>query len=170
MIKRRSRLCHAPTLAALTISHSEAYPHSARLQSTSDSPREVSAGTFSATTILGKAKPMSRCISHQRPERSPANPAPFPAMLISWQGNPPQMTSAPLISSALTVLTSSNLFESGQCFASTWRQKSSCSTCQQVRSPGTAASRPSSRPPIPLNNEHILSSFCISFVVSLFFN
>ena len=36
---------------------------------------------------------MRRWNSHQRPLRAPASPAPFPATLMSWQGNPPDTTS-----------------------------------------------------------------------------
>ena len=69
--------------------HSASYPASARLPSTASIPRIVSAPTFSAMTYLGRIPRITLSISNQRPLRLPLIPAPLPAVLISWQGNPP---------------------------------------------------------------------------------
>lgn len=112
-------------------------------------------------------------------------PALYPALLISWQGNPPQMTSTPhslTVTSRHTsgvngpignwcqlyanstdrggkVLTSSCRLTLGQCFASTFWQYGSISTCHLHVMP--ARSNPRSKPPIPANKlpNVIASSF-----------
>jgi hypothetical protein len=43
--------------------------------------------------VRGRHSSMRRRYSLQSPDRSPASPAPLPAVLMSWQGNPPAITS-----------------------------------------------------------------------------
>lgn len=60
---------------------------------TTPRPRVRRSGLFSAKTKRGRTSPMIRAYSFQRPLRSPVIPAPLPAAEMSWQGNPPLMTS-----------------------------------------------------------------------------
>jgi hypothetical protein len=98
---------------------------------------------------------MIRHSSRQRPERLPEMPSPLPAWLMSWQGNPPQITSAnPL--GALSVVTSSKHGTPGQCFARTFLQKGSISQNAIVLNPPVRSS-PSEKPPMPLNKSMTVS-------------
>ena len=96
---------------------------------------------------------MSRANSDHSPLRSPPMPAPRPATLMSWQGNPPQMRSTPSPFAerccADNSRTSWNMWTSGQCLASTRRAKGSISQNATVRMP--ARSRPRLKAPMPLN-------------------
>lgn len=92
-MKIRQRRCGAPKTAAGRQNHSASYRISARSPRTRSSPREVRAGTFSTTTCRGPTSRMILANSDQSPERAPSMPAPFPAVLMSWHGNPPQMMS-----------------------------------------------------------------------------
>ena len=77
--------------------------------------RVRSSGEFSAKTKRGRISPMSRAYSFHKPERSPAIPAPLPAALMSWQGNPPQrMSTVPLQGRPSRVQTSSQIGNSGK--------------------------------------------------------
>ena len=88
-----SRLCGAPTSLAPSTPHRALYPNAAKSSRTTPSPLVRSRGEFSAKTKRGRISPMSLAYSFQSPERSPVIPAPLPAALMSWQGNPPQRTS-----------------------------------------------------------------------------
>src|SRR5690606_31894658 len=73
--------------------HLALYPSAARSARTTPSPLEVSIGEFSTQTKRGRTSRMILLNSLQRPERDPVIPAPFPAALMSWHGNPPHTTS-----------------------------------------------------------------------------
>lgn len=132
-------------------SHSAEYPSAARSASTTASPRARRAATFSMRIAFGLISPMIRAYSFQRPDRAPPMPSRLPALEMSWQGNPPQMTSTASRSSPPTFLTSSKRLTPGQCFARTSRHHSLTSTCQLTKNP--ARSSPRSRPPIPEKRE-----------------
>lgn len=139
----------APTSDAPRKHPSIAYPDCSRPSTTVSSPREASANTFSTTTTRGRFALIVRSIANQSPLRLPSSPLPFPAKLMSWQGNPPQMMSVEAraaLSASFTSFTDRSAF--GQCIASTPRQNGSISTCQSV-GPRPAHSSPSSNPPIP---------------------
>lgn len=152
-------MCGAPTAAAGTQSHSASYPLSARSPRTLPSPSSETklrrAVTFSTKTNRGRSRRTIRAYSLHSPDLSPASPRRSPAMLRFWQGNPPQMMSVVGACSSIS-LTSSYCVASGQCLARTRRQNSSVSQFHTVRAP-VAHSSPSSRPPMPLNSEPIVS-------------
>lgn len=127
--------------------HSASCPISAKSPRTLPIPRESSAATFSRIAKRGRTRRMDRTNSRQSPERSPCNPAPKPARLISWHGNPPQMTSASPSWNSLVVMSSWH-GTAGQCFASTSRQNGSISQKPTVCIP--ARSSPREKPPMPL--------------------
>lgn len=135
-----------------TQSHVASYLSAERSPRTSPIPRLSKPGTFSTMTNRGRSSPMRRPYSDHRPDRAPSRPARFPAWLMSWHGNPPQMTSTPIPSleraSAVRVLTSSYRGTSGQCFASTRRQNESISQKATVSNP-PVRSKPKLKPPIP---------------------
>lgn len=161
-MKTRSRICGAPTAAAGMQCHSASYPNEASVPRTASSPRTSNAETFSTTTYRGRRSRTMRANSNQRPDLSPASPAPLPAKLMSWHGNPPAMTSTLQSSSPLggNVFTSSWRRTSGQCFASTRRAKGSISTCHLHWRPDLSS--PKSMPPIPANRLPNVSTFSIT--------
>ena len=108
-IQIRSLRCGAPTSAADTIVHRASYPSALSSKRTRSSPRTARAGTFSRKTYLGRHSRTSRKTSNTRPLHPPAKPAPLPATLISWQGNPPLIMSISGSSSPLSVCTSSQI-------------------------------------------------------------
>lgn len=135
--------------------HSASYPNEAKSPSIRCNPlnRPVIAATFSTTTKRGRSTRTHRANSTQRPDCSPVMPARLPALLMSWQGNPPQITSTlhSSIGPGGNVRTSSCRTTAGQCFASTRRQNLSISTCHLQTTP--ARSNPRSKPPMPANRE-----------------
>ena len=96
-----SRRCNAPTDAADITHHRQSYPISVISLTTRSPPRLVTAGTFSRNMNLGLISLAKRMISKNSPLRSPSNPFPFPAMLMSWHGHgkPPKMISISSVTS-----------------------------------------------------------------------
>lgn len=140
----RRRTCGAPMEHADTIDHSASYPILAKSPRTVPIPRSSSAATFSTTTYLGRSSPMRREKDDHRPDRSPPIPAPAPAWLMSWHGNPPQMTSQ---GTPAKVVTSPWIGTAGQCLRRMAWQYGLFSTNWMVRIP--ARSSPRLKPPIP---------------------
>ncbi len=140
--------------------HSASYPISAKSPRTLSSPLPSNAETFYRITYRGRSSPVRRAISDQRPERSPSMPAPFPATLMSWQGNPPVITSTVIPSclslSPVNSLTSVYCGTSGQCLASTLRGYASISQKATVLKPPVRSS-PSENPPMPENKSSTCS-------------
>lgn len=159
-MKTRLRRCRAPTSAAERPRGTEAYPRAPRARRTRGTHRFAPLATFSTRTHDGPISPTSRSNWYQSPLRSVGSsgvpsPAPEPAELTSWQGKPPTRMSTCPSSAPVTARTSAYLRASGQCVSNTARQKGSISTCQTT-SPSPAASRPTSKPPMPANREPIL--------------
>ncbi len=124
MIHIRSLWCGAPASQAPRTPHSASYPISASSPRTIPSPRRVSIGEFSTKTIRGATSLMILRISDHSPDRSPLSPAPFPALLMSWHGKPPQTTSAiPRHGLPSKVVTSSQMGKRGR-IPSRWRWSS----------------------------------------------
>jgi len=133
-------------------SHSASYPPSAKVPSTRPNPRLSRAETFSMTTALGRNSRMILAMWKNKPDRSPSSPraSPHPtlAMLRSWQGKPPAITSTlwrflpPPYRTSVTFL-----FACGKFVLKMRRQSAFFSTCQTVVNP--ARSKPRSIPPIP---------------------
>lgn len=96
-----SLLCSAPTDAADMQHHLVSYPILAILLTRSSPPLDVMAGTFSRNMNLGLISLAKRTISKTNPLRSPSNPFPSPAILMSWHnyGKPPKMISTSLVTS-----------------------------------------------------------------------
>ena len=139
------RICVEPKEHADIRSHSASNPTEAKSPSSCPIPRTSKAAEFSTMTYFGLSSRMMRKYSLQSPDRSPSNPEPFPAKLMSWHGNPPQITSGRSKPSPVNVRTSSHRGTFGQCFANTSLQYSSISTCQTHRIP--ARSKPRSKAP-----------------------
>src|SRR5580693_4258453 len=140
-------------------SHHAPYPSAAKSPRTVPMPRTRRALTFSTMTMSGRSSPTSRAYSRQRPLRSPARPPPFPARLMSWQGNPPQMTSTSPTSAPLRARTSSKRGTLGQWWASKYRQTASISQNATGSNP-PVRSRPRLNPPIPENRSSVRSMSC----------
>lgn len=104
--------------------------------------------TFSTKRIFGRRSPDNLTISDHKPDRSASMPARSPALEMSWQGNPPQITSTGPTSSPFSLVTSSNWRTCGQCFANTRRQNGSISQKATVSNP-PVRSKPKLKPPIP---------------------
>jgi len=137
----------APTSAAERWNHSASYPARAMSVIARPSPPgTANPGTSSTSTNLGRRCRHNRQNAGQR-SRSSSCPLRFPATLHGWHGTPPQMRSTGSRPASTEVLMSSWRRMLGQCFASTFRQNGSRSTCHATRIP--ARSRPRSSPPIP---------------------
>lgn len=154
----RRRWWGAPHCAADIIPHSTQYPRVVRDPTTSDPPMATMFGTFSNIAIRGRSSLMIRHISHHKPDRvsSLIIPRCLPAVLISWHGNPPHITSTGCKLCAPTSRTSLCIVALGQCLANMVWQNGFCSTCQTVVASPNARSKPSSNPPMPANKEPIL--------------
>ena len=133
--------------------NSDKYPSELRSCKTMVSPLERRADTFSAIAHFGRTSLMSRNISFHKPERSPMMPTPFPAVDISWQGNPPVMTVGKIPSvcscSWVSSFMSLYIFTLGQCLPKTFLHSLSFSQNAAVSNP-PAHSRPRENPPMPL--------------------
>ena len=88
-----SRMCAAPMAQLESTPHSASNPIAARSPRTRSIPRSSKAETFSTRTMLGRISRMILAYSRHNPDRSPSIPAPRPATLMSWQGNPAWMQS-----------------------------------------------------------------------------
>lgn len=147
--------------------HLALYPNSDKSLRTMSSPRVRKSGEFSAKTNLGRTSSIILAYSFQSPERFPPIPAPPPAELMSWQGNPPQTTStAPRQGFPSKVQTSSQMGNLGstpsRCRCSkTCLGYSSISTAQTVECPRSCP--PRIPPPAPANK-------CSSFTLFDFFS
>ena len=111
--------------------------------------------TFSPIIHLGLTSLMTLNISSQR-YRSSSLPFCLPAIEKLWHGNPPTMTSA-LIFVPSNFLISSYIGISFQCFCKTFWQNLSCSQKATVLNL-PVDSRPTLKPPIPLNKSSTLNS------------
>ncbi len=152
----------APMSQARTRNGTLVYPSSCSRRRTLGTQSFLAApSTFSITVHCGWSSSTIRSSSHMSPDCAPASPAfvlDTLASLLSWQGGPPHRISTGSSCVAPTSRTSLYLLVSGQCFSNTFLHHSSFSTCQRTGlSP--ACSRPSSRPPIPLNSEPIVMLF-----------
>ena len=92
---------------------------------------------------------MIRICSIKRPERSPASPARFPAMLRSWQGEPPAITSTGGRLAPSSFVISPTWSIAGKCFFVTSMGNDSISLAHTGRIPFWTAA--SGNPPIPSN-------------------
>jgi hypothetical protein len=149
----RSRRWGAPASDARNTPHSASNPSAARSPSTTPSPREARAATFSTNTNEGRTSPTIRENSDQSPDRSPPIPTRFPALLMSWQGKPPETRSTtPRHGRPSKVATSVHTGHGARPPSSIWRTrvaaaKASLSTKQTGRAP--TASSPRASPPPP---------------------
>lgn len=118
----------------------------ATLPSASDIRQEglhvLSISSFAGPQPTG-ARAMILAYSDHNPDRLASIPPLRPAKEISWHGKPPQITSGRSNPSPVNVVTSSHRGTFGQCFASTFRQNGSISTCQTHFIP--ARSKPRSK-------------------------
>lgn len=118
---RRSLAWGAPTCRPESTPHRASNPIAARSPRTRSNPRTRRAGEFSTNTNRGRTSSTTRAISRQSPLRSPSSPLPFPAVLKSWQGNPPDTTSTiPFQGLPSNVRTSSQI-GNGRRIPSFWR-------------------------------------------------
>ena len=96
-MKIRLRRCGTPKYRASRHRHPTPYPQATTsLRSRwKSSPllEERRPGTFSSTSHRGLRYSATRRNSKARTDRSPLNPFRLPAMLKSWHGNPPIITS-----------------------------------------------------------------------------
>lgn len=160
-IQTLSLECGAPTAEAGIQSQTASYLSAKRSPRTVPIPRPSKLATFSTMMNCGRTSPMIRRYSSQRPDRAPLMPDRFPAVEMSWHGNPPQMTSMSVIPSrrrvsALSSRTSSYIGTPGQCLDSTRRQKGSISQNATVSNPPVRSS-PRENPPMPLKRSSVFS-------------
>ena len=147
-----SRRCGAPTSAARRVVHCASNPAWARSARTRSSPRVRRRPTFSTTTSSGRTSPMARANENQSRLRRPASPCRVPALLMSWQGNPPHKTLAS--GKCWTRSRFPRFGTSGHHRRKTWHAYGSTSLWKTTSPPRTASTARSS-PPIPEKREPI---------------
>ncbi len=180
-MNNRARLCGAPTEAAGTTRQTASYPIPAKSPATRPAARTTGSAdpmpntssarpterspdackapsTFSQTTRPGLISSTASSIDSHRADRVPSLiPARRPAVLKSWHGEPPQMTSTGSTWVQSTFVMSPRFGTPGHLTSASRHGPGSTSHTHETDvSPPSAMRTPSSSPPKPVNNDPIV--------------